>query len=283
MSKIALVIDSTTALPPEMTKGIEHDIAPVVLMFGEEEIQDGVEITPDEFYRRLAVSPMHPTTSQPSPMAFKNIYDKLLAEGKEVLVLTISSLLSGTYQSAFQAKQMLPDAKIEVVDTLTGTLTVGLMLQRVHKAIEEGKSLQECKEYAEKLRDNVGIFLTVDTLDYLHKGGRIGAAGKLLGTALKFRPILEVRDGAFVGLGKVRTTKKAVERLFEYVIERIDGREPLHIGVLHADAEERAEALLEYVKSKVEVTTSYIGPVSPGIGVHLGPGTIGICFLAGVE
>ena len=248
MAKIALVIDSTTAMPTDMAKELKFDIAPVVIMFGEEELKDGVDITPEEFYKRLASTDLHPTTSQPSPMDFKNLYDKLLADGKEVFVLTISSKLSGTYQSAFQAKQMLPDAPIEVVDSLTGALSVGLMLQRVAKAVDAGKSLQECKELAESLRDNVGIFLTVDTLEYLHKGGRIGTASKFLGTALKFRPILEVANGEFVGLEKVRTTTKAVDRMIEYAIERIDGRKPVHIAIVHADAKERAETLLEKVK-----------------------------------
>lgn len=283
MSKIALVIDSTTAMPSDMAQKLKFDVAPVVLLFGEEELKDGVDISPEEFYKRLATTDVHPTTSQPSPMEFKNFYDKLLAEGKEIFTLTISSKLSGTYQSAMQAKQMLPDAPIEVVDSLTGALSVGLILQRVAKAVDAGKSLQECKELAESLRDNVGIFLTVDTLKYLHKGGRIGTASKFLGTALKFRPILEVADGAFVGLEKVRTTTKAVDRMIEYALERIDGRKPVHIAIVHADAKERAEALLEKVKGKTDVATSYIGPVSAGIGVHLGPGTVGICFLAGAD
>ncbi len=283
MSKIALVIDSTTAMPPEMTKDLKYDVAPIVIMFGEEELKDGVDITPDDFYKRLAISKVHPTTSQPSPMAFKEIYDKLLAEGKEILTLTISSKLSGTYQSAIQAKQMLPDAPIEVVDSLTGAATVGMMLQRVQKAVKAGKSLQECKALAENMVNNVGIILTVDTLDYLHKGGRLGAASKILGTALKFRPILEVRNGAFEALGRVRTTKKAVAQMIEHTLERIDGRTPLHVTVLHADASERAEELLKVLKERVDMNSSYVSSVSPGIGVHLGPGTVGICFLAGVE
>jgi len=283
MSKIALVIDSTTAMSPELAKGLEFEVAPVVIMFGEEELLDGVDIQPKAFYKRLATSDIHPTTSQPTPNAYKDIFDNLLGEGKEILVMPISSKLSGSYQSAILAKQMLPDAPIEVVDTLTGAMAVGLVLKRVYKATKEGKSLQECKELAKNLFENVGIFLTVDTLEYLHKGGRIGTASKFLGTALKFRPILEVFEGAFVGHEKVRTTKKAVEKMIEYTLERIDGRKPLHVSIVQADAEERAEELLEKLKEIVEISSSYIGPVSPGVGVHLGPGTIGICFLAGVE
>ncbi len=283
MAKIALVTDSTTALPVEMAKDLDYEVAPCVILFGEEELRDSVDIQPVEFYKRLAISDIHPTTSQPSPNAYKEIYDKLLAEGKEILVLPISSKLSGSYQSAVMAKDMLPDAPIEIVDTLTGAMAVGLMLQRVQKAIYAGKTLQECKELAERMKNNVGIFLTVDTLDYLHKGGRIGAASKFLGTALKFRPVLEVKDGEFVGHEKVRTTSKAVERMIEYALERIDGRKPLHISIVHANAEERAGELLNMLKEKTDISSSYIGPVSPGVGVHLGPGTVGICFLAGVE
>ncbi|MEN8251828.1 MAG: DegV family protein, partial [Bacteroidota bacterium] len=250
MTKIALVTDSTTAMPVEMAKELEHYVAPVVLMFGEEELRDSVDIQPAEFYKRLAISEVHPTTSQPIPNTYKEIYDKLLAEGNEILVLPISSKLSGSYQSAVMAKEMLPDAPIEVVDTLSGAMAVGLILQRIQKAINAGKSLQECKELAEDLKDNVGVFITVDTLDYLHKGGRIGAASKFLGTALKFRPVLEVKDGEFVGHEKVRTTSKAVERMIEYTLERIDGRKPLHISIMHADAEERAGELLNMLKDR---------------------------------
>jgi DegV family protein with EDD domain len=282
-NKIAVVLDSTTTLPKDFLKGLEIRIAPAIIIWGQEEMRDGVDIQPDEFFRRLAAAKEMPSTSQATPIMFQEIYAELLAKGYDLLVVTISSKLSGMYTSAVQAKEMFPDAKIEVVDSLTGTMTIGLSLTKVAEAIKAGASLQECRHILEHALANTGVLLTVDTLEYLHRGGRIGGATKFLGSALKLKPILEVVNGSFEGLEKVRTRSKALDRLVDLTLERIGDRRPIEIAALHADARQVAEDVIEKFKQRVETVRTVVTSVSPGVGVHLGPGTVGLAFLAGVE
>jgi len=263
-NKIAVVIDSTTALPKDYLPGMEIQVAPATIIWGGEELRDGVDIQPEEFFDRLAKAQEMPSTSQ-----------------AKILVVTISSRLSGMYTSAIQAKEMFEDAKIEVVDSLTGTMTIGLSLGRVFKAIQAGASLQKCREVLENALANTGALLTVDTLEYLHRGGRIGTAQKYLGSALKLKPILEVVDGRLEGIEKVRTRSKALNKLVELTLDRIGDRRPVEIAALHANALDVAVELVEELKKRVEITASYITSVSPGVGTHLGPGTVGVTFLAG--
>jgi len=282
-NKIAVVLDSTTTLPKDFLKGLEIRIAPAIIIWGPEEMRDGVDIQPDEFFRRLAAAKEMPSTSQATPIMFQEIYAELLAKGYDLLVVTISSKLSGMYTSAVQAKEMFPDAKIEVVDSLTGTMTIGLSLIKVAEAIKAGASLQECRQILEHALANTGVLLTVDTLEYLHRGGRIGGATKFLGSALKLKPILEVVNGSFEGLEKVRTRSKALDRLVDLTLERIGDRRPIEIAALHADARQVAEDVIEKFKQRVDTVRTVVTSVSPGVGVHLGPGTVGLAFLAGVE
>ncbi|MEJ2513266.1 MAG: DegV family protein [Anaerolineales bacterium] len=282
-NKIAVVLDSTTTLPKDFLKGLEIRIAPAIIIWGQEEMRDGVDIQPDEFFRRLAAAKEMPSTSQATPIMFQEIYAELLAKGYDLLVVTISSKLSGMYTSAVQAKEMFPDAKIEVVDSLTGTMTIGLSLTKVAEAIKAGASLQECRQILEHALANTGVLLTVDTLEYLHRGGRIGGATKFLGSALKLKPILEVVNGSFEGLEKVRTRSKALDRLVDLTLERIGDRRPIEIAALHADARQVAEDVIEKFTQRVDTVRTVVTSVSPGVGVHLGPGTVGLAFLAGVE
>ena len=282
-NKIAVVLDSTTTLPKDFLKGLEIRIAPAIIIWGQEEMRDGVDIQPDEFFRRLAAAKEMPSTSQATPIMFQEIYAELLAKGYDLLVVTISSKLSGMYTSAVQAKEMFPDARIEVVDSLTGTMTIGLSLTKVAEAIKAGASLQECRQILEHALANTGVLLTVDTLEYLHRGGRIGGATKFLGSALKLKPILEVVNGSFEGLEKVRTRSKALDRLVDLTLERIGDRRPIEIAALHADARQVAEDVIEKFKQRVDTVRTVVTSVSPGVGVHLGPGTVGLAFLAGVE
>lgn len=283
MSKVAIVTDSTTNLPQEIAEQYGIQSAPANIIWSGEELQDGIDITPIEFYVRLDKAKEIPTTSQATPAAFKTIFENLLAQGYEILTATISSKLSGMYSSAVQARNMLPEAKIEVIDSLTGSMGLGWPLIKVAQLAKEGAALESCKAYLEKALGNVGILLMVDSLEFLHRGGRIGSAQRFLGTALNFKPILEVTGGVFEGLERVRTRMKALNRLVELVVERINGREPVYLGVLHANAPELAEEVLERASEKISMAQSIITDLGPAVGVHLGPGTVGVTFMAGIE
>jgi len=282
-NKIAVVLDSTTTLPQDFLKGLEIRFAPAIIVWGDEELRDGVDIQPEEFFKRLATAKDMPSTSQATPVMFQEIYTELLAKGYDLLVVTISSKLSGMYSSAVQAKEMFPAANIEVVDSLTGTMTIGWSLTKVAEAIKDGASLKECRQVLEHALENTGVLLTVDTLEFLHRGGRIGGAQKFLASALKLKPILEVVNGGFEGLEKIRTRSKSLDRLVDLTLERIGDRRPIEIAALHADARQVAEEVIEKFKQRVDTVRTVVTSVSPGVGVHLGPGTVGLAFLAGVE
>jgi DegV family protein with EDD domain len=159
----------------------------------------------------------------------------------------------------------------------------GWPLLEAIKAAKAGKSLKEVSKAATDARDNAGVFLMVDTLEFLHRGGRIGGASRFLGTALNLKPILEVQEGAVEALERVRTKKKAKARMIELVGERADGRTPLRIAALHANAREEAEILLEEATAALNPVEAVITEVSPAVGTHTGPGTLGLCYIAGVE
>ena len=283
MSKVALVVDSTTHLPAEMMRPYPIWEVPIMLIWGSEELRDGVDIKADEFYTRLRHSSKSPGTSQPSPQAFKEVFSRLLADGYDILGVFISSKFSGTYASAQQAQAMLPGAKIEIIDSLTGSMGTGWPVLSAARAALAGASLAECKALVERALKHTGILLMVDDLQYLHRGGRIGGAQRFLGTALKLKPILEVVESGFIGLERVRTRQKALGRLVELLEERIAGGSPVHLAALHASTIESAEQLMRAATERIHTVETLLADVSPGVGVHLGPGCAGYAFMAGMD
>jgi DegV family protein with EDD domain len=284
MSKVAVVTDSLAYIPPDLVKKHNITVAPQVLIWGDETFQDGVDIQPDEFYRRLSTAKVMPTSSQVSPAALKTIFENLLDEGYDVQGIFVSNKLSGTIQSALQAKDMLPKAKdkISIVDSLSVAMAMGFMVLNVARAAEDGAKLAECQKLAEKAIGHVGVFFTVDTLEFLRRGGRIGGAQALLGTALNIKPVLELRDGRVESVEKVRTKSKAMERVVELVVEKVAGRTPVHLAALHANAEAEARTLLDAAVARVHPIEIVFAGLSPVVGTHTGPGTVGLAFMAGM-
>lgn len=285
MSRVAVVTDSTAYLPRELMERLHIHFVPLQLIWGDETYRDGIDITPEAFYTRLPHSKTMPTTSQPSPAAFRVVYEDLLHKGNDILSIHISSKLSGTIDSATQARQAFPDAAIEVIDSLSTSMGMGFAVLEAARAAEQGATLAECKTIAEKALANSRVFFLVRTLEFLHRGGRIGGAQAFVGTALNLKPILELRDGRIEALDRVRTWNKALDRLVEIYVEAVAGRKPLRIAVLHANAEEEAQRLMERVKSIFNVNDireTAIVPVSPVIGAHTGPGCVGLTFTAGM-
>jgi DegV family protein with EDD domain len=283
MSKVAFVIDSSTYLPADLAGDFPISVTPLMLIWSGEELRDGVDIEPREFYQRLSVAKEMPSTSQPSPAVVKEHYDRWLAEGYEVLSVFISSKFSGTVASGEQALASLPDKPIKLVDSLTASMGVGWAVLAAARAAAKGADLAECKATVERTLEHTGIVLMVDTLEFLHRGGRIGGAKRFLGSLLNLKPILEVLDGAFEGIEQVRTRKKAMDRLVELTIQRIGGREPVRLAVVHANVPDTAQDMLARLKAEIKPIETTISPVSPAVGVHLGPGALGIVFSAGVE
>jgi DegV family protein with EDD domain len=283
MSKVALVTDSTAYIPQEMVEKYNITVIPQVLIWGEETYRDGIDIQPDEFYNRLRKASVMPSTSQAMPSAFINVFNELLNKDFEVLTVLLSEKLSGTLASAIQAKAMLPEgAPVELVDSKTTSMAMGFLVLEAARAAAEGASLAEVKEYVEKNRDKTGIFVTLDTMEFLHRGGRIGGGARFLGAALNIKPILELVDGKLEAADRVRTRGRALNRVVQLVEERIAGRKPVHLASLHANCPEDAKLMVDQLHERLEVKETLVSTVSPVVGTHVGPGTVGIAFLAGV-
>lgn len=287
MSKVAIVTDSTACFPADVVKGYPMHIAPLQVIWDEKSYQDGIDIHPVEFYSRLATSKTMPSTSQTTPGYFAELYKKLLDEGYDILSVHISSRLSGTLDSAIQAREMMKNSKnrIALVDTLGAGMAMGFPALVAARAAMQGATLEECRILAEKSISHSGVFVVVPTLEFLHRGGRIGGAAAFVGSVLNLKPIIKLIDGKLESVDKVRTFGKAIERMTELFIKDVDGRLPVRIAVHHANCPDDAKALLERVRARFavsEVAEAFIADVSPVIGTHVGPGTLGIAYLAGM-
>ena len=284
MSKIAVVTDSTTYMPPELVKKYNISVAPQLLIWGDQTYKDGVDIESREFFTRLKTAKMMPTTSQVAVISFQEIFQDLVNKGYEVLALLVSSRLSGTIQSAMQARDLMSTAreKVNVVDSQSVAMALGFQVLAVARAIEEGASLKDAIALAEKSYQYTGVFFAVDTLEFLHRGGRIGGAQRFLGTMLNMKPILAIQDGRVEGIDRIRTKNKAHDRVLELVTEKVAGRTPVRLATLHANAAEDAKALLTRAEQAFNPVESIFTEVSPTVGTHAGPGTVGLAFMAGL-
>jgi len=282
MSKVSIVTDSTAYIPDEYLSEYNISVAPQMLIWGEENFEDGVDIQPDEFYERLSTAKIMPSTSQVTPKYFYEVFSKLLEEDNDILAILVSEKLSGTITSAVQARNMFPNAKIEIVDSNSIAMALGFQVLTVARAAKEGANLAECKDLAEKCRMHTGIVFAVDTLEFLHRGGRIGGGSRFLGTALKIKPIMEVRDGRVEAVEQVRTRSKSLTRVVELVEEKIAGKQPVRLAALHARAPEDARLLLSMATERIDSIENLFSEVSPVVGTHAGPGTVALAFIAGM-
>jgi len=280
MSKVAIVTDSTAYLPPDLVKQYQIIVIPQVLIWGEETLLDGIDIQPSEFYERLAAADIMPSTSQATVATFKDLFERLVGEGKDILAILLSDKLSGTINSYTQALEYFPDANIELVNSESIAMALGFAVLEAARAADKGASLAECKAIAEDIKKRTGVIFAVDTLEFLHRGGRIGGASRFLGTALQLKPILEIKDGRIEAVERVRTKKKAHLRLVEIIEERAVGSKSVKLATLHANAYDDARSLLDAATDRLgNVEESIFTEVSPVVGTHAGPGTVGLAYM----
>jgi DegV family protein with EDD domain len=284
MRKVAIITDSTAYLPDDLIHELSIHVVPQVLIWGDQTFQDGVDILPDEFYKRLSSAKVMPSTSQVAIVDMRAVYEKLLDEGHDVLGIFISAKLSGTMQSAIQARELLPKATqhIAIVDSNSTSMAMGFHVLQAARAAREGASLWDCTKLAEDARSHTGVYFVVDTLEFLRRGGRIGGAQALLGSALNIKPLLELRDGRIESVEKVRTKKKALERMVELVVHSVQGRTPVRLASLHANSSDDAHTVLDEAASRLQPVEKLFTSVSPVVGTHSGPGTVGLAFMAGM-
>lgn len=278
--KIVVVTDSSAYIPATALRGLNIPVIPLWLIWGDERFRDGVDIDPPTFYRRLRESKMFPTTSQPSAGEFVEFFRQVGAGADAIVGVFISSKLSGTIPSAEAAKEQLPEMTIRIVDSLSTSMGLGFSALAAAQAAAAGKSLDEVVAAAEDVRDRMHVLFAVDTLEYLHRGGRIGGAKRFLGTALNIKPLLHLEDGRVEALAQVRTKRKAVAQMLDVVEERLGGKPMAEVSVLDVDAPEEGDALAKEVEERFRISPVYRTTVSPVIGTHAGPGTVGICFYA---
>jgi DegV family protein with EDD domain len=274
---IKIVTDSTAYLSEATVRQHDLRIVPLCVHFGEEAFREGVELSHKDFYTRLKAAPVLPTTSQPSAGEFYEVFKELVDAGHEVVALTISSKLSGTWNSAMAAKEMLPGAAISVIDSLSTALGLQLMLAATVEAIHAGASRQQIVDQVEEIKAKIHVLFVVDTLEYLAKGGRIGNAKAFMGTLLKVKPILVLQDGAIEPLEQVRSKQKAQARMLELVDEYVgDKGVQAKVAICGALVPDEVSALSRELVGRLGCAQPLISEIGPVIGTHTGPGVIGV-------
>ena len=284
MSKVAVVTDSTAYIPNDLVKKHNITVAPQVLIWDDKTYRDGVDIQSSEFFARLKTAKTMATTSQVSVADMQSIFQNLVDQGFDVLGVFISAKLSGTIQSATQARDLMGTAgeKVSIVDSNSTAMGMGFQALSAARAADGGAGIKDCVALAEKAREHTGVFFAVDTLEFLHRGGRIGGAQRFVGTLLNMKPILAVQEGRVEGIERIRTKNKAQDRVLEMVMEQAKGKSPIRIATLHANAPEDAKALLEKAEKELNPVESIFSEVSPVVANHAGPGTVGLAFMAGM-
>lgn len=281
MNRTVIVTDSTSDIPPAMAEAYGIEVVPLSLMFGGETFRDNVDMTPEQFYERLPRAAQLPTTSQPSPDQYMNVYRDILERnpGSTILSFHISSALSGTYQSAVLAKSMLEEEgeAITVVDSLSASYGFGFMVVQAARWAAEGKDPEEIIKNVESLRQTRKLYFLVDTLEYLQKGGRIGKASAFLGTLLNIKPILSIdSEGIIYAVEKVRGRKKAVARMIELFKKDLPGVDKINVAVGHTAEPAAGEEFLKELAGYFTLEEKVLTNVGPVVGSHVGNGTLAV-------
>lgn len=283
---IRIVIDSSCDLGVEKTTNLGFELVPLKTIFGDDVYNDGVDLTTTQFYEKLIESDTLPTTSQPTPGEFKDVFERILANGDEIVCLCLSAKLSGTYQSAqFAVSALNAWDKVRVIDTESVTVGIQMLAERAQQMIDEGVSLNEIAETLDKEKKEVRIIALLDTLEYLRKGGRITAVAAAAGSLLSIKPVITIEEGRVDVLGKARGSKAGNNLLRKYVDEKgpIDFKRPFRLvysGFSTAILEKYVSDSKEIYEEHLDLTQLKATCIGSTIGTHIGPGAIGVAFFA---
>lgn len=280
MSKIHIITDSGCDLPREILETLQIHVVPLTVQFGDEIYRDGVDISVEEFYRKLEAESQIPSTCQPSPADFVRVYEEVAQPGDTIISVHLSGKMSGTYQSAVLASSMLdPNINVKVVDSKCASLGIGIVAVAAAGAVQAGKNVDEILAEMQHIIENLQVYFVVDTLEYLQKNGRIGMASAFVGTLLSIKPILTVEDGMVAPFEKIRGKTKALNRIRE-LLEEFKKRHPdrkLMAAISNANAYDDAERLARYLEEQLPLDRDIIiGSIGPTIGVHTGAGTVAL-------
>jgi DegV family protein with EDD domain len=274
---VKIVTDSLSDITSDIAQGLGITVVPLTVSFGKESFLDRITMTTDEFYYRLIHDTTWPTTTQPPPGDFVDVYNKLAEETDEILVITLSSKLSGTYQSALNAKDLVEkECRIEVIDSLTVAMGLGLIVISAAKKAQSGAKLDEVADLVRRAMPRSHLIALFDTLKYLAKGGRIGKAQGLLGAMLSVRPILTVKDGEMSPLTRLRSRAAGIDYLYNFVADfsYIEG-----VAVEHSTTPDDADKLVERLSSLLPKERIYRSTISPVVGTYAGPGAMAVSVL----
>jgi DegV family protein with EDD domain len=271
----AIVVDSTADFPDAQDHHPNWRVVPLYVNFGTESYKDGVDLTAAQFYERLRTSPDLPTTSQPTPGDFLVAYEEL-GSYERILSVHIASNLSGTFQSAGTAAQQLGDGRVRTIDSESASVATAMLATAIQRRLERGTTDEEVDALVGRYLREHGLLFTVDTLEFLARGGRIGRARAFAGQLMNVKPILSIRDGEVIPVKRVRGNRKAFQEFVDAVREQTQDVPGLRIGIAHADAPERMVQIEKMVRDlRPQATIEMETMLGAVIGAHAGPGTVG--------
>jgi len=279
MKKVAVVTDSSANVPEHLVQQLDIRIVPILLAINGQTFRDGENITASNVYQRLRTSRHMPTTSAPSVGDFVRVYAAAAQEASGIVSIHLSPKFSATYKVAMTASQLVDGAPIRLINCHTAAMGQGFVVLEAARAAAAGTDLSAVLARAKTVASKVNLLATLDTLEYLHRGGRIGGAAALVGTVLQIKPVLYVADGHVDVYAKPRTRSRAIRIMLERMAEQAAGR-PLHAAILHADVIEEAEALRQQIAAQFDCAELYITELTPVMGAHTGPGVLGVVFYA---
>ncbi|MHB8129821.1 MAG: DegV family protein [Mobilitalea sp.] len=276
---VKIITDSTSDISLDQAKKMGITIVPLKVIFGDKEYKEGIEITMDGFYEKLVTVEKLPTTSQPSPDDFLEYFQQAKEAGDSVVVILIAGKLSGTLQSATIAKEMVDYSEIYIVDSLNAITGLRLLVEHAVKLSEQGMSASQIADTLESIKNRIVLLAMVDTLEFLYKGGRLSKSSAIIGSLLKFKPILQLKDGAIGVVGKERGTNKGIAKILEIVDElgAIDQNYPIYFGYTAEDS--KTLQLKEKVIEKFKLDNTHIYPVGCVVGTHVGPGACILTYI----
>lgn len=276
---VKVVTDSACDIPAELVEELGITVVPIYVMFGQKAFRDRIDLGTDEFFERLVQNNVHPTTSVPSPKDFANVYNEMAKETDEIISIHITSQESGTYNSALLGKELVEgNCRVEVVDSKSVSMSMGMLVIAAAREAMAGKSLDQVADFVRRLVPTLHLMILVDTLRYVIRGGRLNKPTGLVGSVLRVRPLLTVKEGDLSVVGVARTKAKAVERLVTFAKSFSRVKE---IAVAYTTEHDEARHLLDRLKAAFPDATSYLTRVGPSLGTHAGPGAMGVAIREG--